>query len=185
MIMRRLATSLTREQKDQLSKASREAKEAFQPRRIAIGRDTFRLAECGEAGGTRYSVTKTTIEDLGHFGVAISGYFAHLYGLIIISFVMTAINMASMVYFESEQYRGDTPVPFALTGSAFCTSTESVTVSLRDGGSQTAIRNLCPFTSTLGYRSLASMVSMILFTMLFRAVVLRRLNKIDEAHQVG
>jgi hypothetical protein len=143
-----------------MSKASREAKEAFQPRRVAVSKGQFRLAEFGEGGGTRYSMKHTTIEQMGEFGLAVSGYFSHLYGLVLVCLFMSAISIPSMVYFESEAYRplGSDPVPSGLFGSGVCTSTKKVQVTLPDGSHKTATQNLCPFSQSLGYLGMASII---------------------------
>jgi hypothetical protein len=66
--IRRFLLPLTQEQKLSVKKAKREAKQKFQPRRVALGRGQYRLAEPGELGGSRYQIYTTTMEDLGGFG---------------------------------------------------------------------------------------------------------------------
>jgi hypothetical protein len=70
--LKQFFTPLTNDQKASLKKAKREAKRAFQPRRIALGKGLFRAGEPGEVGGERFSIYNATPQDLSGFGLHVS-----------------------------------------------------------------------------------------------------------------
>jgi hypothetical protein len=124
--------------------------------------------------------------DLGSFGLAIWGYFSYLYGLIFVSFFMTAVNLPSMIYFESAEYRTSSgAVPFFLQGSAMCESTETVVITMQNGSTQNAEQNVCPFTPRLGYTSGISLLMLWVITMGFSWVLEQRAEKMDAAQQTA
>jgi hypothetical protein len=182
-----LCTPLTNEQTNSLRKAKREAKESFQPRRVAVGKGVFRVAEQGESGGARYSLKTTTLADLGEFGLGVSGYFVHLSWLIRICLFMTAISIPSMMYFESDTYRkpGADSVPFYLFGSGVCTSVVDVMVRDKAGLESLEPRNECPYTRTLGVLSLTSILGVALFVLAFKYMLKQTITSIDESQQTA
>jgi hypothetical protein len=175
-----LLTPLTDKQKKQLKKAKREAKQAYQPRRIARGNGTFRKGEPGEIGGSRYSIYSTTTQELSAFGLHISGYFLHLKGLIAICLFVTCTNIPSVLYFASDDYATpDSTYGFWFKGSAVC---EGIAGTQLDGMNRTVdtIRNPCPFTKRLGLFGLISVGGFALFLVVLRFVLNREMVRMDE-----
>jgi hypothetical protein len=182
----RIGHRLTPEQKKLVTKAKRDALQAYQPRRVAIGRGKFRLCEHGECGGTQYSVWNTSIKELGEFGLGISGYFVHLLGLIFMCFFMTLLNIPVMFYFESSEYRREDAgsYPFFLFGTAVCTSQRDVNV-ITESGSYTASQNLCPYTAHIGILGMISIGGVALFVVGFKIFVSRAITATDESQQTA
>jgi hypothetical protein len=187
LTLTRLLTPIKKEIRIKLDKARREAQRAFQPRRIAVGHGDYRLAEHGEAGGTRYSVWKTKLADLADFGLGVSGYFAHLRGLIFLSVLMTLINIPRMHYYESDAYRlpDSQPFPFFLYGTAVCTATEEVVVVTADGRTQTETRNLCPYMKMQGLLGLTTILIAVVFVLIFRLHMNAIVTKLDTSKQTA
>jgi hypothetical protein len=183
----RLIKPLTHDQKVKLGKAKREAQRVFQPRRIAVGAGIHRLAEHGECGGSRYSMSSTSLKDLAEFGLGVSGYFAHLQGLIFLCFLMTAINIPTMYFFDTDEYRqpGSPSFPFFLRGSGVCTATEEVSVLYSDGNFHTHMRNLCPFSPELGFLSLATVSIAAWFVLFFRKRMEMVMVSLDTSQQTA
>jgi hypothetical protein len=186
LTIQRLFLPASRDKKTKLCKARREARRIFQPRRIAIGHGEHRLAEHGECGGTRYSVWKTKLHDLADFDLGVSGYFAHLQGLILLSMLMTLVNIPSMYIYDSEKYRQpEAEYPFFLHGSAVCTATKEVQVENPDGTILTETRNLCPYLSIQGYLGLGSTIFAAVFVLIFRWRMHYTVNKLDTGKQTA
>ena len=189
--MKRFFSPLTEAQMQSVKKAKREAKHSFQPRRIALGRGKYRLAEQGELGGSRYQIYSTSMEDLSSFGSHICGYFLHLKGLVALCLFLTVINLPSAMYFDSDEYGGPKTSTlgvhyFATRGSAVC---ESVIGEYVDPAtnitSVTYSNDHCPYRNKMGILGMIVVSGVAVFVVIMRLSLKRTMVKLDESQQTA
>jgi hypothetical protein len=189
--MVRYLSPLTKDQKALVKKAKREAKQAFQPRRIALGRGKYRLAEQGELGGSRYQIYNTTMEDLSGFGSHICGYFLHLKGLVALCLCLTCVNLPSAMYFDSEEYGGPKTSTlgaryFATRGSAVCEPVEGEYFDPLTNTTVVTFRNdHCPYRNKMGVLGIIGVTGVAIFVMLMRIRLERTMVALDESQQTA
>jgi hypothetical protein len=183
--LKQLCTPLTDAQKFQVKKAKREAKRAFQPRRIALGNGRFRVGEPGEVGGERYSIINATAHDLSGFGLHICGYFMHLKGLVVLCLFVTCTNLPSILYFRSDGYILPEDMAFWLRGSAVCGGIEGRAQVNALNQTVDIIRNPCPFTERLGIFGMVSVGGMAFFLVAIRFMLDREMENMDEKSQTA
>jgi hypothetical protein len=189
--MKRFFSPLTEAQMQSVKKAKREAKHSFQPRRIALGRGKYRLAEQGELGGSRYQIYSTSMEDLSSFGSHICGYFLHLKGLVVLCLFLTVINLPSAMYFDSDEYGGPKTSTlgvhyFATRGSAVC---ESVIGEYVDPAtnitSVTYSNDHCPYRNKMGILGMIVVSGVAVFVVIMRLSLERTMVNLDESLQTA
>jgi hypothetical protein len=184
-------TKLTPEQKKTLKKAKREAKRAYQPRKIALGRGKYRLAELGELGGDRYQIYNTSMKDLSGFGLHICGYFMHLKGLVVLCLFMTLINLPAAMYFNGEEYGGASLSSlgrrYCLTqGSAICESVKGLYTDPVTNQTTVTYRNdHCPYKEKMGIMGMVAVCGLGLFIIVFRLTLDREMVAMDENAQTA
>lgn len=129
----RAAAELDQYTKPSVQVAKQWLESVILPRRVFDEkRRAFRLVEMGEdpAGSELFPVWGTNVRDLYVFGMGIGLYFRMLLQLGVLTFVLAAVSVPTIVYFLSDAYSGelferkvdnDTKLDVRVWGTAACT----------------------------------------------------------------